>query len=153
MKLSTTLIHLNTIPNPVDVSLVNEFYEYLKEIGTMENYQNQNLKQIINFAKYLGVEKTLYDVKTKEEIVSFQKMKIKESNLDPDKKWITTWNDYLWRIKYFFRWLYNYRLKGKRREPVEISDWKTPEFASIKKKKSKRISPYLEKELWEKDDL
>ncbi|MFZ0367128.1 MAG: hypothetical protein WAL21_05530, partial [Nitrososphaeraceae archaeon] len=71
MKLSTTLIHLNTIPNPVNASLVNEFYEYLKEIGTSENYQNQNLKQIINFARYLGVEKTLYDVKTKEEIVSF----------------------------------------------------------------------------------
>lgn len=154
MKLSTTLIHLNTIPNPVNASLVNEFYEYLKEIGTSENYQNQNVKQIINFARYLGVEKTLYDVKTKEEIVSFLNTKIKESNLDPDKKWITTWNDYLWRIKYFFRWLHNYRLtKEKGQEPVEISDWTTPEFASIKKKKSKRISPYLENELWERDDL
>ena len=154
MKLSTTLIHLNTIPNPVNASLVNEFYEYLKEIGTSENYQNQNLKQIINFARYLGVEKTLYDVKTKEEIVSFLNTKIKESNLDPDKKWITTWNDYLWRIKYFFRWLHNYRLaKEKGQEPVEIYDWITPEFASIKKKKSKRISPYLENELWERDDL
>ena len=154
MKLSTTLIHLNTIPNPVNASLVNEFYEYLKEIGTSDNYQNQNLKQIINFARYLGVEKTLYDVKTKEEIVSFLNTKIKESNLNPDKKWITTWNDYLWRIKYFFRWLHNYRLaKEKGQEPVEISDWTTPEFASIKKKKSKRISPYLENELWERDDL
>ena len=100
------------------------------------------------------MEKTLYDVKTKEEIVSFLNTKIKESNLDPDKKWITTWNDYLWRIKYFFRWLHNYRLaKEKGQEPVEISDWTTPEFASIKKKKSKRISPYLENELWERDDL
>jgi hypothetical protein len=79
MKLSTTLIHLNTIPNPANASLVNEFYEYLKEIGTSENYQNQNLKQIINFARYLGVEKTLYDVKTKDEIVTFLNTKIKES--------------------------------------------------------------------------
>ena len=58
MKLSTTLIHLDTIPNPVNASLVKEFYEYLKQLGTSENYQNQNLKQLINFAQYLGAEKT-----------------------------------------------------------------------------------------------
>jgi hypothetical protein len=52
MKLSTTLIHLDTIPNPVNASLVKEFYEYLKQLGTSENYQNQNLKQLINFAQY-----------------------------------------------------------------------------------------------------
>jgi site-specific recombinase XerD len=154
MKLSTTLIHLNSIPIPINASLVKQFYEYLKEIGTSENYQNQNLKQLINFAIYLGEEKTLYEVSTKDEIISFLNTKIKNSDLDPDKKSITTWNDYLWRVKYFFRWLHNYRLVKKKGEvPVEISDWTTPEFASIKKKKSKRISPYLESELWEKEDL
>ena len=34
-----------------------------------------------------------------------------------------------------------------------FSDWETPDFVNIKKKKTKRISPYLENELWEKDDL
>ena len=29
----------------------------------------------------------------------------------------------------------------------------TPEFVRIKNKKSKRISPYLESEIWEKDEL
>jgi hypothetical protein len=46
MKLSTTLRHINTIPNSVNAEAAREFYEYLKEIGTSENYQNQNLKQI-----------------------------------------------------------------------------------------------------------
>jgi integrase/recombinase XerD len=32
-------------------------------------------------------------------------------------------------------------------------DWETPIFARIREKKSKRISPYLEIELWERDDL
>jgi integrase/recombinase XerD len=32
------------------------------------------------------------------------------------------------------------------------SDRETPSFARIKKKKSKRLSPYLETELWERDD-
>jgi D-lyxose ketol-isomerase len=30
---------------------------------------------------------------------------------------------------------------------------KTPEFVKIKTKKSKRLSPYLESEIWEKDEL
>ncbi len=45
-----SIIHLNSVPNPIITSLVKQFYEYLKEIGTSENYQNQNLKQLINFA-------------------------------------------------------------------------------------------------------
>jgi len=154
MKLSTTLGHINTIPNPINASLVKEFYEYLRDIGTSENYQNQNLKQIIGLAKSLGIEKTFYDINRKDEIISFLNTKIKDSNADPDKKWITTWNDYLWRIKYFFRWFHNYKLViEKAGEPTNTSDWITPSFVSIKKKKSKRISPYLENELWEKEDL
>ena len=58
MKLSTTLKHVNTIPHRVNAEILKEFYEYLKEIGTSENYQNQNLKQITGFARFLGVEKT-----------------------------------------------------------------------------------------------
>lgn len=154
MKLFTTLAHMKSIPNHINASLVKEFHEYLKEIGTSENYQNQNLKQIINFAEYLGIKKTFYEIRTRDEIVSFLNTKIKDINIDPDKKWITTWNDYLWRIKYFFRWLNNYKqVRTNGDEPKDISDWITPPFVSIKKKKSKRISPYLENELWEKQDL
>jgi len=126
----------------------------LKDIGTSENYQNQNIKQLIGFAKFLGCDMAFHDVNKKDEIISFLDTKIKDSNADPDKKWITTWNDYLWRIKYFFRWFHNYKLvKEKGDEPSNSSDWITPSFVSIKKKRSKRISPYLETELWEKEDL
>jgi hypothetical protein len=38
-------------------------------------------------------------------------------------------------------------------EPLQQSDWSTLPFANIKKKKSKRISPYLESELWERDEI
>jgi integrase len=80
--------------------------------------------------------------------------KIKNNDVDPEKKWITTWNDYLWRIKYFFRWFHNHKLvKERAEEPSNTSDWITPSFVSIKKKRTKRISPYLENELWEKDDI
>ena len=74
---------------------------------------------------------------------------------DPDKRWITTWNDYLGRIKFFVRWLHNhYKKKCEGQEPVSsITDWVTPSFAQIKKKITKRISPYIENELWERDEI
>jgi integrase/recombinase XerD len=115
----------------------------LKYVGTSENYQNQNIKQIIGFAKFLGCDKSFHDVGKKDDIISFLNTKIKDCNADPDKKWITTWNDYLWRIKYFFRWFYNYKqVKEKGDEPSNNSDWITPSFVSIKKKKTKRISHF-----------
>jgi integrase/recombinase XerD len=55
--------------------------------------------------------------------------KIKNSENDPDKRWITTWNDYLIRIKYFFRWMYN--CKDKDLDDVPFLDWVTPDFVKI----------------------
>ncbi len=57
---------------------------------------------------------------------------------DPDKKWITTWNDYLWRIKYFYRWLYNAKDKGMNAKSYD--SWITPSFINIKMKRTKRLS-------------
>ncbi len=57
-------------------------------------------------------------------------------------------------IKYFFRWLHNEKLRQERNEEsLDPSDWVTPSFLKIKEKKSKRISPYLESEIWDKDDF
>jgi hypothetical protein len=123
----------------------------MKRSGTSEKYQNNNLKALIVYSKFLGPSISFYDIKNKNQIISFLDTKIKNSKDDPDKRWITTWNDYLVRIKYFFRWLYN--CKDKDLDDVPFSDWVTPGFVKIKNKKTKRISPYLENELWEKDDL
>ena len=68
------------------------------------------------FAKFLGETKTLYDVKNSERILAFLDTRRKSKEEDPEQKWIITWNDYLWRLKMFYRWLYNVNLKrdGKR---------------------------------------
>jgi integrase/recombinase XerD len=78
----------------------------------------------------------LDQVKSRIQITSFLDSKIKVVEQDPDKRWITTWNDYLGRIKYFFRWMYNY--EDKRFEDNQFSDWETPDFVRIKEKKTKR---------------
>src|SRR5919106_860521 len=154
MKLSTTLSHITTVPNSNNSKVISEFYHYMKSIGTSENYQNQNLKAIIVYAKFLGPDITFNDIQKREQIVTFLDTKIKSNDIDPDKRWITTWNDYLWRIKYFLRWFHNHKLLQDRGEESLLpSDWTTPSFATIKKRKTKRLSPYLETELWERDEL
>ena len=58
MKLSTTLSHITTIPNSINSKVISEFYNYMKSVGTSENYQNQNLKAINVYTKFLGPEIT-----------------------------------------------------------------------------------------------
>jgi hypothetical protein len=36
---------------------------------------------------------------------------------------------------------------------LPISGWQTPLFAQVKKKKTSRVSQYVESELWEQNDL
>ena len=106
-KLTTTVNKIALLPNPTNSDLINEFYQYMKSNGASERHQNNNLKAIIAFANFLGTDTTFFDVQLKGQIMSFLDTKIKNVEEDPDKKWITTWNDYLHRIKHFFRWLYN----------------------------------------------
>lgn len=77
--------------------------------------------------------------------------KIKSKDIDPDEKWITTYNDYLHRIKHFFRWLHNEYLHSQN---IPMDMWKTPDFMQLlRPKKTKRVSPYSENEIWNKDEF
>lgn len=147
MKLTTTVGKIQTIPNPKNIEIVNDFLEYMRKNGSSEHHQNNNLKVVIAFANFLDKDSTFYDIKRKEQVFAFLDTKIKSSEEDPDKRGITTWNNYLNRIKLFYRWLYN------NSNDIEFENWQTPEFVKIKTKKSKRISPYLETEIWDKDEL
>lgn len=49
MKLSTTLQHIKSIPDTVNAEAVEEFFEYLKEIGTSASHQNGSLSVLIAF--------------------------------------------------------------------------------------------------------
>ena len=129
----------------------------MKDNGTSQNYQKGNLKAMIHFAEHIGEVTSFYNVGHRQ-VVQFLDTRIKSEQIDPDKKWITTWNDYLWRLKLFFRWLHNKKLKQvdeKEGEEVKPDDeWETPSFLQqIKKKKTKRVSPYLETEIWDRDEL
>ena len=64
----------------------------MKRIGTSEKYQNNNLKGLIVYSKFLGPSVSFYEIKNKSQVISFLDTKIKNSEDDPDKRWITTWN-------------------------------------------------------------
>ena len=111
-SLSTTVKHIyDRVPNSVNSKLMEDFHSYMKDNTTSERHQNNNLKAIIAFAGFLGSETTFYQISSKEQITKFLDTKIRSNSEDPDQRWITTWNDYLVRIKHFFRWLHNYRIK------------------------------------------
>jgi integrase/recombinase XerD len=152
-KLTTTVNKIQSVPNYTNSVIINEFYEYMKSNGSSEHHKNNNLKVAIAFAKFLGPDVSFYDLKKKEQITTFLDTKIKSSEQDPDKRWVTTWNHYLHRIKLFFRWLYNQRGKELVDDRALQSDWDTPDFARIKGKKIKRVSPYLESEIWDRDEI
>jgi hypothetical protein len=154
VKLETSLRNIQLLDNCNNAKLIHEFYLYLRSVNTSESYQNQNIKALINMAKFFGKNLEFIQISKKEDILSFLNTKIKNKEDDPDGKWMRTWNDYLQRIKYFFRWLYNEKRRQERNEEsLDPSDWVTPSFLKIKEKKSKRISPYLESGIWDKDDF
>ena len=83
MKLMTTLSHLQSLANTVNRTLLLEFHEYLKEVDTSQNYQNQMLKELVPYAEFLG-ETSFYDVNKKEQIIVFLETKAKSIEVDPE---------------------------------------------------------------------
>ncbi|MGA9151127.1 MAG: hypothetical protein WBZ36_11160, partial [Candidatus Nitrosopolaris sp.] len=92
-----------------------------------------------------------------DQIIRFLDTKIKSEAEDPDGRWITTWNDYLGRIRLYLRWLHNCASKhdgeSLERIPGSNSNWETPPAAKIKKRRTKRDSPYSGTEIWDREEL
>ncbi len=154
VKLSTTVKNISSVPNATNATLLHEFYEYMRSNVVSENYQNGNLKILIYLCRFLGPHTDFYNVNKKEQILTFLNTRVKDPDVDPDERWMRTWNDYLQRIKYFFRWFINYKQKqNNSQEILPNSEWMTPIFVRIKERRTNGLSPYLGTELWERDDI
>jgi integrase/recombinase XerD len=152
-KLTTIVSKIDTVPNPTNRDIIHEFYNYMSSRDLSANHQINNLKVAIMLANHFRSQ-SLLSVNSSQQIIDFLDSKKKPLDMDPERKWITTWNHYLHRTKLFFRWLHN---RGKKNHSIEItdsgSDWVTPHFVQIKTKKTKRVSPYAETELWDRDEI
>ena len=105
--LSTTIGKIQNLPNYKNIEIVNDFLEYMRSNGSSEHHQNNNLKVVITFSNFIGKDNSFYDINKKEQVLEFLNTKVKSHDEDPDKRWITTWNNYLNRLRLFYRWKNN----------------------------------------------
>ena len=56
----------------------------MKDNGTSENYQNQNLKTMIVFANFLGQDTNFFEIKSRQQIIAFLDTRIRDVDIDPD---------------------------------------------------------------------
>ena|SRR5215831_12017245 len=97
--LTNTISKIQLVPNSTNASLITDFHKYMVSNGVSKRYQTNTLKTVIEFAKYLGFNCIFYDLHRPYQIIPFLDTKIKNEAEDPDGRWITTWNDYLGRIR------------------------------------------------------
>ena len=78
-KLTTTVSKIVSIPNSVNSELINDFYQYMKSNGASERHQNNNLKVMIAYARFLGTDVSFYNIQKKEPIIAFLDTKTKNT--------------------------------------------------------------------------
>jgi hypothetical protein len=88
IKISTLIAKVQSLPNQQNISTIMDFYSYMEEEGSSENHKINNLKVVLDFAKYLGPI-SLFDINIKEQILAHLNGKVKAPQIDLDKRWIT----------------------------------------------------------------
>jgi integrase/recombinase XerD len=105
-RLRLTLARVDKLSNKVNAELISEFYQFLKTHDTSETWQDNNVKALVHFAETIAKDDprlTFQQINTKECILQFVDSKRKPVDVDPDQKSIRTRNDYVDKLKYFFR--------------------------------------------------
>jgi len=146
VKPETLLRRIKSLPE-------HQFKIYLEFKDWLENEQDNSernwfnyFKVLVLFSDHIGA-KHLEDV-TKDDVIAFLDKRKKIIEVDPEKKWVVTWNHYLNRLIGFYRWVHNHS------KNIDMEDWETPEpVCSIKRKKNKRISSYSPNDVWSIDEL
>jgi hypothetical protein len=66
----------------------------MKENGASEKHMTNELQTVLYYAIFLGPNTCLLDINKRDQILTFLNTKQKDENVDPSKRWNTTWNDY-----------------------------------------------------------
>jgi integrase/recombinase XerD len=104
VKVVTLLRKVDSLAHSENADVIIDFHNYMREKGLSENHIINNLKVLIECVNYIN-EISLYEIDKKEYVLPFLNNKIKNESIDPDKRWITTWNHYLNRLNLFvFCW-------------------------------------------------
>ena len=143
--LEKTLKDVGKLDNLENRKIIMQFYNHMdKNTEIKDRSKNNNLRHVIYLARWLD-KSSLLKV-SKKILEDFLNTKKKSEDVDPDEKWKTTYNDYVIRLRHFYRWLHN---KSKK----DSSDWVTPSIVKIKLKHSNRTSPYSKNNIWTRDEI
>ena len=101
-RLENVLVQIETVGDNLNKTLIQEFSKYLISKDTSASYHRNCIKIMLMFVDFLQSRKKinrLTEVNSIDNIIAFLDTRRKTKDEDPEQKWITTWNDYLWRIK------------------------------------------------------
>ena len=65
LKLSTTIGKIQNISYTKNIEIINKFLEYMRNNGSEEHHQNNNLNRLIAFGNFIGKDKSFYDINKK----------------------------------------------------------------------------------------
>lgn len=71
VKLATTINKIDSLSNNVNSVLISELCEHMKKNSLSDSHINNTLKTNMLFSEFLGAGVSFYDVKKKEQIISF----------------------------------------------------------------------------------
>jgi integrase/recombinase XerD len=71
LKLSTTIGKIQNIHNSKNIEIINEFLEYMRNNGSSEHHQNNNLKVVMAYGNFIGNDNSFLDINKKEQILEF----------------------------------------------------------------------------------
>ena len=66
----------------------------MRNNGSSDHHQNNNLKVVIIFGNFISKDISFYGINKKEQVLEFLNTKVKRYHEDPDKRWLTTWNKF-----------------------------------------------------------
>ena len=75
LKLSTTIGKIQNIPNSKNIEIINKILEYMRNNGSSEHLQNNNLKVVIAFGNFIGNDNSFLDINKKDNLQKILNMK------------------------------------------------------------------------------
>jgi hypothetical protein len=75
-RLETLLDKVSTISNPINSSLILEFYQFMVDNRKSDSYKKNNLKALVLFSHEIAPNVSFYDIPKREKILEFLNKRI-----------------------------------------------------------------------------
>ena len=132
--------HFIDMPKPNQLALADYLDSMKSEVNPSDNYR-KNIIKIVSMLSDFHKNKLSFKSMSRKEIIAFLDHLRKPDNLDPQHRWIGTYNLYITVLIKFFKWLYNPGMSTKTRpKPTAVEN--------IPNLKRKEISTYSPSDLW-----